>query len=209
MTPQPSPAAQPPAGTQLPADHAPENGAAFRRSPASQIGHAAGQAIAAILKPVFEALPAQFRDALGANAEVCGKCAFERAKWDRVHGEEMTFARLRACEAAGIEPGDPRAPGLDLAPFLAPELHPGAPGGQGMPVPYLRATSVGGTALCHPHIQAAEAEQAAIDATAAPAAQPAEPQQPGLLLARPGADVHAIAKAARVNAPGVPGYASP
>ena len=202
-----------PEGGQLPADHAEQNGAAFRPGPGAAIGRAAGQVIAAVLKPAFDALPQMLgravTEALGASAEVCGKCAFERAKWDRIHGEEMTFARLRACAAEGIEPGDPRAAGLDLAPFLAPELHPGAPGGQGMPVPYLKATTVGGTDLCHPHIQAAEAEQAAIDAASAATPQPAAPPQPGLLLARPGADVHAVAAAARVNAPGVPGYASP
>jgi hypothetical protein len=183
--------------------HAPaeRNGAAFRPDAGTLIGRGAGKAIGELLLPLFQALPQMIAQALG-DKPMCGKCALARARWDRVYGDQMTFARLRACQAAEISPDDPAAAGLNLAEFLPPELLPGAPGPDAMPATYQAIAYVNGWGLCHPHVQAEEAVQAA--------AEPAQvPQRPPLLLARPGVGVTAAASAARQNAPGMPGYAAP
>jgi hypothetical protein len=205
-----------------PAAEAPQPGQvppAFRKDPGALIGQAAGAAVAGALGPLLAAMPEaivqHLRQALAelaaSDGYMCAKCAYQRARVTREHGDLIRFAMQRA-EADGAE-GDPVSV---IAAYLPEEMRPdpGSPLDENrLPVTFRATTALGGTLLCDFHVAADEAERASNGA--AQPGTPPQPPQPGQqqqarpILVAPAMSASAAAAAAKVNAPGVPGYASP
>lgn len=80
---------------------------------------------------------------------ICSGCFAVRVAWEQAHEAELTAARTMAAQAAGTDPADPQAAGLDFTPYLPPELAPGADGG--LPEVRQAITTVQGTDVCPLH----------------------------------------------------------
>jgi hypothetical protein len=209
-------------------EQAPQPGqvpAAFRKDTGTLIGQAAGAVVAQALAPVLANVASQLSSVLQqmpaaiaqASVPACAKCAYREARFKRVNGDVIQLAWNKACQDAGADPASPGAP-VDFTGHLPAELRPdpASPVDETrMPTVFTAVTQLGGTWLCQHDIAADEANRAAqgvpLPQTGAPVQPPAQPAAGArpILVAPAGMSAHTAAAAAKVNVPGVPGYASP
>jgi len=145
--------------------------------------------------------------ALADTRPMCGKCAVQKADFNRDNADAIQFAWMKACEAAGVEPEDPAALQLqpqmianlpaELQPDQDDPIHPVR-----WPVGFPMFTQIAGWGLCVFHVEADAAAAAGKQHHAAPAPEPAQPAVPRkpFLIANSW-DVASVAAAARRGMP--------
>lgn len=162
------------------------------------------QAVAEAVVPVLSEIPAAVARGVASAQQqghlACGRCVMRRARFRRLHGDEIQSAWERAAEAAAE--GEPP----DITPFLPEHLRPDPANpvdDDRLPTSFPAVTQIGGTLYCEWDVTVLEVADAA---HAGPPQQP--PGQPGVprkqFLIANSSDVGAVAREAARTPPGFP-----